>query len=183
MYESKSDIPFLLFGIPIHDPPYVKEKIGIPGFMKYLLGVSSNYRILGLKDVPRDDYPPLGIAFSSFHLMVYLGILMMVAAAAAVFFMILKRFWSFKFLLRLLVVFIPVPIVAAELGWMTTEVGRQPWLIYNVLRTKDAVSVSVSSGKVLFSLILIAVVDLVLLVLFVFLTVKSLRRDIGGASS
>ena len=70
----------------------------------------------------------------------------------------------------------PLPVLACQLGWISAEVGRQPWIVYNVMRTKDAISTAVSSGEILFSIILFFLIYLFLGSLYIFLLVKEIKH-------
>ena len=113
--------------------------------------------------------------FVTFHLMVYLGCFLILLSVSALALLLLKKLYDRKWFLRILVWAIPLPVIIIELGWMTTEIGRQPWMIQGLLRTKDAVSF-VSAGQILFSIILIGVTELALIVLWLSLMINTLKK-------
>jgi cytochrome d ubiquinol oxidase subunit I len=100
----------------------------------------------------------------SYHLMVMLSGYFILLMLGALFFTWRKRIERMRWLLWLLVLSIPLPIVAAELGWMSAEVGRQPWIVQGLLRTKDGISKSVSAGSIATTLTIFAVIYLILFV-------------------
>ncbi len=105
----------------------------------------------GLNDIPKEDRPPITITFLAFRTMVGLGTLM--PALALFGWVMRKRLDNFPLYLKALPYCIPLPYIAIWAGWTLAEVGRQPWIVYGLMRTADAVS-PVSTGEVSFSLIL-----------------------------
>ena len=119
------------------------------------------------------------LTFYSFHLMVALGTLFILTFLVGVYLLYKKKIYTTKPFLAALWAFIPLPYIANELGWITTEVGRQPWAVYGLLRTKDAFS-PLPVGDVWFSLIGFTLVYAVLFGVFLYLiihTVKSFKMD------
>ena len=111
---------------------------------------SPSAEVKGLKDFPKDERPPVGLTFFGFRIMVGLGFLFGLLAILAW----LKRNApeTAPTLLKVLILAIPLPYLAIEAGWVVAEVGRQPWIVYGLMKTKDAVSV-LASSQVLISLI------------------------------
>ena len=108
--------------------------------------------------------------------MVVLGILFILLMLLAAFTLWRGTLWSNRRLLKALLWSIPLPLAACQLGWMTAEVGRQPWIVYKLLRTSEAASITVSAGEVLFSIILFGVVYLFLGSLYVYLLVRKVKQ-------
>jgi cytochrome d ubiquinol oxidase subunit I len=173
--RSTNELGLILFGVPSPNPPYTLWKIEFPGIMNPLLGTNNTYTITGLDAIPADNRPPLVLTFITFHLMVYLGGLFIAAALLGFILQRLKKLESFPPLLWFFVFGIPLPMVAIEAGWITTEVGRQPWIIQDILRTRDAVTV-IAPGEVLFSIILIGALELLFLALYITLVVRTIRK-------
>jgi cytochrome bd ubiquinol oxidase subunit I len=179
VYETSGRVPFLLFGIPTAEPPYVRNRIEIPGALSFLFEFDADYVVTGLKDIPVDERPPRVVTFVSFHLMVYLGVLFILVTGMAVLLLLLKRLHGCRWMLRLLVVAMPLPLACLELGWITAEVGRQPWIVYGLLRTRSAVSASVTGGELLFSLIAFSLAYLAVGAAYVTLFARGIRRGPG----
>ena len=145
----------------------------IPGMLSLLAFRDSDAQVRGLNSFPKDERPPVLPVFLSFRLMVGLGTYLILMAALAVLFSsrgILERYPRF---LTLLVWSIPLPYIANQLGWIVSEVGRQPWIVYGVMKTSDAVSKAISVPQVMGSLIgftllyaLLGFVDIYLLTKF-----------------
>lgn len=138
--EPGKAVPLLLFGIPDMEAEQTRYAVGIPHLGSVILTHSWNGQIPGLKEFAPEDRPNSLIVFWSFRLMVGLGLLMI---ALGVWSLLLRRrariFSSTRFL-RAAVWMGPAGLVAIIAGWTTTEVGRQPWVVYGVMRTSDAVS-------------------------------------------
>src|SRR5690606_32395670 len=115
-------------------------EIGIPGLASLSLQHDVDGRIAGLKDFPADGRPPVAWVFYCFRLMVGLGLLMLFAAWAGLFHMRRGTLERTRWLLELFRWMTPAGLVALLAGWFTTEIGRQPYLIYGLMRTADGVS-------------------------------------------
>ncbi|MFH0825773.1 MAG: cytochrome ubiquinol oxidase subunit I [Pseudomonadota bacterium] len=139
VWETQKGAPFHMFLIPDEaNERNSVEMFTLPKFLSRLALGSWDAEFRGLKSWPKEDRPPVAITFWSFRIMVGLGFLFVLVSVVAW----LKRnsLPSSPWLLKLLIFMIPLPYLAAEFGWMVTEVGRQPWIVYGVMRTTQAVS-------------------------------------------
>ena len=140
-FETKKNAPLIIGGIPDVKNKQVKYKIEIPGLLSYMAHGDSRAEVKGLDQIPEDWHPPIAITHYAFQLMVGLGILMMLISIIYFIALLKKKKWlNSKWLLRLFVVATPIGFIAVEAGWTVTEVGRQPWIIYGIMRTTDAVT-------------------------------------------
>jgi len=176
VYETQSHAPLLVFGIPTNKPPYVTARIEVPGMLSFLFDFKGDFVVQGMKDVPSDELPPRILTFVSFHLMVYLAGFFTLVMALAVILLIRRRLHQSRWMLRLLIAVVPLPFLCLQFGWITTEVGRQPWIVYRVLRTADAVSAAVTSGRLVFSLVLFGTIYTALLVTWIVAVVREMQR-------
>jgi cytochrome bd ubiquinol oxidase subunit I len=149
------------------------ELFTIPKLASLLAYRNPDAEIKGLKDIQRDLRPPMGLTFYSFRIMVALGLLMFMLSIAAVYLSVRNRIESHPTFLKIMLFSIVLPYVAIQLGWIVAEVGRQPWIVYGMLKTSDAVSRSISLSQVIVSLIaftivygLLGIVDIYLLAKF-----------------
>jgi cytochrome d ubiquinol oxidase subunit I len=130
--------PLTLGGIPDADAQTMKYGVQIPGMLSLLAHRDINAEVIGLDQFPRDEWPPLVITHIAFQVMVAIGSLL--AALSLLYFWFLRRATFPRWLLWSLVLCAPLGMIAIEAGWIVTEVGRQPWIIYGIMRTKDAVT-------------------------------------------
>ena len=138
-YESHPNgAPLALFGIPDDDQERLKYAIEIPKLSSLILKHDPNAPMAGLKSVPKADRPPARIVFWSFRVMVGLGMLMLLLGFWSLLARLRKRLYDWKPLHRFALLMGPTGFIAVIAGWVTTEVGRQPFVIYNLLRTADA---------------------------------------------
>jgi cytochrome d ubiquinol oxidase subunit I len=149
------------------------ESMTIPKFLSYLAYHNTDAVVQGMKAFPEEDRPPVLPVFLSFRAMVGMGFYMTFLVILAVFVSWRGTIEKHPLLLRILLYSIPIPYLANQLGWIVAEVGRQPWIVYGVLRTSDAVSTSVSVAQVTGSLIgftllygLLGFIDIYLLIKF-----------------
>ena len=171
LWETQRAAPFYLILIP--DPKNERnavEMIGIPYMLSLLSHKDPYAEVKGLKDVPKADRPPVMETFISFRLMVGMGFLFLLLSFLAAYLSWKDRLESYPLFLRILPYVIPLPYLAAQLGWVVAEVGRQPWIVYGVLRTRDAVSHGIDPTQVLLTLVgffifygLLGIIDLYLL--------------------
>lgn len=182
LYTSQAGAPMALFAIPSSPPPTLRAKVEIPGLLSWMAFGDVNAHVQGIDQFPEAERPPLWITFVSFHNMVALGTFFIAVMAVAAYRLRGQRLWGDRRLLKVLVWSVPLPVVACELGWTAAEVGRQPWIVYGLLRTSDAHSPAVGAGEVAFSLALFAAVYLALGALWLFLMIKKGKSGFGAAA-
>ena len=155
-WTTEEKAPIYLFLIPNADREENVAAFGeVPGALSMLAHHSPNATVIGLKDIPRDERPPVAPTFFSFRLMVILG--MVFLALTIVGWFRRRRLEASRWYLKSMVWAIPFPYIACALGWTVTEVGRQPWIVYGLLKTADSVS-PVSPVQVALSLTAFTVV-------------------------
>ncbi|MFH2006097.1 MAG: cytochrome ubiquinol oxidase subunit I [bacterium] len=140
-----------------------------PGMLSWLLHFDRSKPVRGLKDFRPEDRPPVQAVFQSYHLMVLLGLGMIGLSLMGLLLWWRKKLFETRWLLWAFVLSVLAPQLANQLGWFTAEVGRQPWIVYGLLRTKDAASKSVTSSEIIASLVMFGLIYLLLFSLFVFL--------------
>jgi cytochrome bd ubiquinol oxidase subunit I len=146
-FDSYPDgAPLILFGIPDARDETVHAAIAIPKLASLILRHDLNAPVEGLKTIPPDERPPVGIVFWSFRIMVLAGLLMLALGLTGLWLRLRGRLFESRRLHRFALLMGPAGFVAVLAGWVTTEVGRQPYVVYNVLRTADAASPITASG-------------------------------------
>ncbi|UCE67026.1 MAG: cytochrome ubiquinol oxidase subunit I [Candidatus Zixiibacteriota bacterium] len=148
----------------------------IPGLLSFLVHWDTDKPITGLQAFSPEDRPPVNLVFQSYHIMVAIGMLLILISLVSAFNWWRNRLFTAKWLLTALVFSVLLPQAANQLGWFSAEVGRQPWIVYGLLRTEDALSVSVDSGQVITSLVLFCIIYLLLFALFIYLLDEKIRR-------
>ena len=141
LFETTHKAPLLIGGIPDVVNQKVSYGIELPGFLSFLAHGNFEARVQGLNDFPREHWPPVMITHFAFQIMVACGSALALTALLALFIFWRKRsFVTTPWLLKLFVLVGPLGFIAIEAGWTVTEVGRQPWIIYGIMKTKDALS-------------------------------------------
>lgn len=168
--------PLYLFGWVNENEQKVNVGIAIPGFLSYLVYGDSQKPIKGLNDFKPDERPPVNIVFQSYHLMVAIGFALIGISFLSLILLRKEKLFESKLFLKILVASVFLPHLANQLGWISAEVGRQPWIVYGLLKTKDALSKSVGSGEIVFSLILFTLIYVLLFVLFIYLLDRKIKH-------
>jgi cytochrome d ubiquinol oxidase subunit I len=181
LYTSQEGAPLVLFGLVHVEPPELRAKVEVPGLLSWLAFGDPHASIRGIDEFPPDEIPPLWLTFVSFHNMVILGGLFIAVMAWGVLQLWRKRLFESRRFLKLLVWVLPLPVVACQFGWVAAEVGRQPWVVYGLLRTGDAHSDTVAAGEILFSILLFGAIYSVLGALWVVFMVKEARHGLEPA--
>ena len=139
-YETHRGAPLILFGIPDDEAEVTRHVIEIPKLGSLILTHSLDGEVKGLKEWPREDRPPAAIPFFAFRIMVGIGLLMLALGVWSGVARLRGRLFSSRSLHRAAVAMGPSGLAAVLAGWYTTEVGRQPWTVYGLLRTADSLS-------------------------------------------
>jgi cytochrome d ubiquinol oxidase subunit I len=150
--------------------------LNLPKMVSLLAFHDPDSEIRGLKSFPRELRPPVWPTFLGFRLMVALGMMMLLVSLLGVYYSGKKDFEDHAFFLKVALFSLPMPYIAGQLGWIVAEVGRQPWIVYGVLKTADAVSKSISTAQVVASLLGFTVLYGGLAVIDVYLLVKVSRK-------
>ncbi len=171
VWDTQKAMPYYLIVIP--NPENERnsiEALGIPRLLSFLAFHEGEAEVKGLREFSKADRPPVIPTFLSFKVMAGLGMMFMALTLAAFILSRREGFEERSAFLKIMLYCIPLPYLATQIGWVVAEVGRQPWIVYGLLRTSDAVSKSIDAAQVGVSLIgftlvygLLAVVDMYLL--------------------
>jgi cytochrome bd ubiquinol oxidase subunit I len=161
-YDTERPTPLTLFGIPDDADATMRDAIEIPDLGSLILTHSWNRGIKGLKEWPADQRPPVAPPFFGFRIMVGIGFIMLAVVIIGQILQLAGRLWDSVWFLRLCQIVAPFGFFAVLAGWITTEVGRQPWTVYGLVRTADSVSPSLTGADVAASLGLYIVVYLIM---------------------
>lgn len=161
-WESAAPAPLTLWGWPDQQAERTDHALDIPVLGSLILTHSLHGEVRGLKTFPADQRPPVWPVFWSFRVMVGIGLLMLAVVATALALRLRGRLYDSDWFLRLCIWSAPSGFIAVLAGWTTTEVGRQPWTVYGLLRTAHSVSPSLKGSDVLLSFLAYAVVYLMM---------------------
>jgi cytochrome d ubiquinol oxidase subunit I len=177
VWETKSNagMSLLLMPNPFGEGNLV-ETATIPGMLSLLAFHDTNGVVKGLNDVPKELRPMVLPVFLSFRGMAAIGTFMILASLAGIFLSRRDRFEDNKLFLTIMLFAIPLPYIAQQMGWIVAELGRQPWIVYGVLKTSEGVSKSVTSTQVLLSLIGFTVLYGVLGAIDIYLLAKYAKK-------
>ncbi|NGX26337.1 MAG: Cytochrome bd ubiquinol oxidase subunit 1 [Chlamydiae bacterium] len=175
VYKTQDYTPMTLIGWVDKKTQTVKG-IQIPGLLSFLTYRNFKTPVPGLNTVPKDEQPPVGIVFQAYHMMIYMWGLMVLGAFLGFYFLWRQKLENKKWFLRFLVFSVAFPQIANMVGWMTAEIGRQPWVVWKMLRTTHGVSPNIVSGQVIGSLIMLATIYLALLAVFLFLLDSKIKH-------
>lgn len=176
LFETRQGAPLVILGQPDMEKMRLDNPLEVPRVLSFLTYRRWGAEVVGLEDIPRDEWPDnVPLHYYAYHIMVGLGTLFIAALAVAAFLLWKDRLYDSRAMLWVLMLAAPFPFIANTTGWMTAELGRQPWVVYGVLRTRDGYSATVSSGNALFSLLGFMGLYALLGILFLFLV----SREIG----
>ena len=161
--------------------------IKLPGFTSFLVDWDFASPLPGLDKTDKKDWPPVQVVFQVYHLMVAMGMLMILVSWLGIYYLYKGTLYDKKWFLKLSLVMFLAPQLANMFGWSAAEIGRQPWAVYGILRTSDAISPVVESGQIWFSLILFTLIYLLIGAIYVYLVVKEIKKgpeeDSGAATA
>lgn len=177
LFDTTEGAPLVLIGQPDMEKKRLDNAIHIPAALSFITYQRWDARVKGLNEFPEDQHPDnIPLLYYSFHIMVGLGtIFIAIMIIAAIW---LWRGWLFEsnWLLWILMLLFPFPFIANTVGWMTAELGRQPWLVYGLFRTEEGASHMVSSGNVMFTLLGFFGMYTVLSLLYIFLMLRRIEH-------
>ena len=174
LWDTQESAPMYLLVVPDEkNEKNAVELFGIPGGLSFLAHGSFNTPVQGLKDWPAEERPPVLLTFLSFRAMVGIGTLLPILCIWA--FLRRNKLTETPRLLKIMLYAIPLPYIAIEAGWVVAEVGRQPWIVYGLMKTADAVSPIVTS-QVAFSLVALTLLYALLGALDIYLLYKFAKK-------
>jgi cytochrome d ubiquinol oxidase subunit I len=176
LWETQTNAPLLLFGVPNREQQRTDFALELPGVLSIGVGGSTETEVSGLKDFPEEEWPPLHLTFFSFHFMVGLGFYFIGLTALGLFLRWRRRLYENRLFLRVALLSIPLPVIANELGWIAAEVGRQPWVVYGLMRTDQAFSTVVPAGQILASIVMFTAVYTLLFCVWIFVLRRKLKK-------
>ena len=184
LFETAQGAPLAIMGQPDTNTGRLDNPLLLPKVLSFLTYRHWAAEVKGLNEYPRDQWPDnVPLLYYSFHIMVGLGTIFIAIAAISAVWLWRGRLFDSKPLLWILLLSLPFPYIANTAGWMTAELGRQPWLIYGMMRTATGASPTVSAGNALFTLIGFMGVYTVLGILFLFLVHREIDHGPEGSQA
>ena len=175
LYETRDCAPMFIVGWSDEE---TRETTGlsVPCLLSFLATQDFQGQVDGLEQFPTDEWAPVNLTFQVYHLMIDLGVLFMAIGAFALAMWAWKgRLWDMRWLLWVLVSTIVLTHIATQAGWWTAEIGRQPWIVWEQLRTADAYSPMVGTGNLVFSIVMFVLLYGLLFALFLFLLNRKIQ--------
>ena len=177
LFESQSHAPIAIVGQPDTERMRLDNPLTIPGILSFITYRRWSAEVKGLDSYPRDLWPDnVPLLFYSFHIMVGLGTIFIAATGLAALWLWRGMLFQTRPLLWLLMLLLPFPYIANTAGWTAAELGRQPWLIYGLMRTYEGASPQVSAGNVTFTLLGFMGMYALLSILFLLLVYREIEH-------
>ncbi|MBI4597623.1 MAG: cytochrome ubiquinol oxidase subunit I [Candidatus Omnitrophica bacterium] len=174
-YSASAPAPLHLIGW-VDETQRRVHGIAVPGLLSWLVSGDPTHPLTGLESAPPGDWPPVNVTFQAFHGMVIIGGALLGLSVLGWWHLWRGSLFDRRWLLWCFVFSVLGPQIANQLGWAAAEIGRQPWIVYGLMRTSEGVSKVVSASAVLSSLIMFTVIYVLLFALFIFLLDQKIRR-------
>lgn len=176
LFSTEEGAPLVILGQPNVPERKLDNPIQIPRMLSFLTYNRWRAEVKGLEAFPEEDWPDnIPLVYYSYHIMVGLGTIFIAIMVTAAWLLWRRKLWDARWMLWVLMLSLPFPFIANTAGWITAEVGRQPWVIYGLMRTADGASSSVSAGNGWFTLLGFAGIYTVLSILFLFLVQREIE--------
>jgi cytochrome d ubiquinol oxidase subunit I len=177
LFKSERGAGLYLIGQPNMETLTIDNPLAVPRALSFLLYEQASAKVKGLDAFPRKDWPDtLPLLYYAYHVMAGLGTILAGVMGLALLLLWRGKLFRTSWLLWIIMLCAPLPYLATTAGWLTTELGRQPWLVYGLLRTADGASPLVHSGNALFTLLGFLGLYLLLGLLFLFLFVETVKE-------
>jgi len=181
LFETTQGAPLAILGQPDTEKKQLDNPALIPRMLSFLTYRRWEAEVEGLDAFPKENWPDnVPLLYYSYHIMVGLGTIFIAALAFSAWQLRRGRLYESRPSLWLLMLLLPFPFIANTAGWITAELGRQPWLIYGLMRTSDGPSTNVSSGNTLFTLLGFMGLYALLAILYLFLTHREIEQGPAG---
>jgi len=186
LFQTQRGAGIVLIGQPNEEEQKIDNPLVVNDVLSFLIYGTTKAEVTGLDKIPRDQWPePLPLLYYSYHIMAGLGTYFVALMVVAAFLLWRGKLFESRWVLWPLMLSFPLPYIANTAGWMTAEIGRQPWVVYGLLRTSEGYSKYVSSGNGLFTLLGFMGLYSLLSVLFIVLVYRIVERgpEIGPAAT
>ena len=175
LFETRYGAPLAIIGMPSTEQRTLLDPIVVPEALSFLAYGNFRAEVKGLNAYPKDLWPPVQLTYYAYHIMVGLGTIFIAVLLLGAFLWWRHTLFTSRWYLWALMLLLPFPYIANEAGWVVTEVGRQPWLVYGLLRTAAGGSPTVAAGETIFTLLGFAGMYALIGVLLLFLALLLVR--------
>jgi cytochrome d ubiquinol oxidase subunit I len=177
LWHSERGAPLVIMGQPDVEKQRIDNPLVVNKLLSFLIYGTTVAKVEGLDRFPKEDWPTnIPLLYYSYHIMAGLGTMFIAIMVAAAFLLWRRRLYASRWMLWIVMLSLPFPYIANTAGWMTAELGRQPWLVYGLLRTQHGFSTNVSAGNGLFTLLGFMGVYALLAIIFLFLISRVIER-------
>jgi cytochrome d ubiquinol oxidase subunit I len=171
-FRTENGAPLAIIGMPDGTKGNLLDPVYVPKILSYLAYGNFDARVRGLNDYPESVRPPIEVVYYAYHIMVGLGTLFVAVLGLGILLLWSKKIWTARWYFWILMLAMPFPYIANEAGWTVAEVGRQPWIVYGLMRTSQGISHTVSAGETIFTLLGFAGLYALLGLVFLWLLLK-----------
>ncbi|MGC9292480.1 MAG: cytochrome ubiquinol oxidase subunit I [Acidobacteriaceae bacterium] len=177
LFDTQKGAPIVLMGQPNVNEEKIDNPLAVNKVLSFLVYGSTSAEVQGLNSWPKDQWPTnIALVYYAYHIMVGLGTYFVALMGLSLLYLWRGKLYAAKWLLWPLMLSFPLPYIANTAGWLTAEVGRQPWIVYGLMRTSNGFSQHVSSGNSLFTLLGFMGLYVVLSVLFIVLVYREIEE-------
>jgi cytochrome d ubiquinol oxidase subunit I len=170
LFKTEAGAPMVILGQPDEEHERIDNPLIVNKVLSFLIYGTTTAEVRGLNEFPRSDWPTnIPLLYYSYHIMAGLGTIFVAVMVVAAFLLWRRRLYQSRWMLWIIMLCLPFPYIANTAGWMTAEIGRQPWLVYGLMRTTEGYSKNVHAGNGLFTLLGFMGLYTVLAILFLFL--------------
>jgi cytochrome bd ubiquinol oxidase subunit I len=184
LFETENGAPMVIIGQPDEEKQRIDNPIVVNRMLSFLIYGTTTAEVRGLNHFPKSDWPTnIPLLYYSYHIMAGLGTIFVAVMMLAAFLLWRNRLYATRIMLWILMLCMPLPYIANTAGWLTAELGRQPWLVYGLMRTTEGYSKYVSAGNGLFSLLGFMGLYGMLAILFLFLLSREITHGPGDPAT
>jgi cytochrome d ubiquinol oxidase subunit I len=176
LFHTEKGAPIAIIGMPDTENQRLIDPVYVPRFLSFLAYGHFSATVEGLNIYARELWPPVELTYYAYHIMVGLGTIFIVIMLVGVFLLRRRRLFESRWYLWILMLALPFPYIANEAGWVVAEVGRQPWLVYGLLKTANGTSANVAAGETVFTTLGFAGIYALLAMLFLFLVGRVIHQ-------
>lgn len=174
-FETSSNAPLTLFGW-VDKESQTTYGVKVPGLLSFLIAGKTDHTVLGLNEVDQELWPNINQVFQSYHLMIAIGMVLILISFVSLYWHFRKKLYDKKWLLKLYIPSVLLPIMANQAGWFSAERGRQPWIVQGLLKTSEGISPSIASWEVLTSLTFFILIYILLFFSWVYILNKEIQH-------